>query len=53
MGSQFKKPLRFEQFWMEHLDFDEKIKLWWEELSEGEEPSMYKFQQKLKDLKVE
>ena len=53
MGSHIKNPFRFEQFWLEHPDFDEKINMWWEELSEGEEPSMYKFQQKLKDLKVE
>ena len=44
MGSQFKNPFRFEQVWMEHLDFDEKIKMWWEELSGGHEQSMYKFQ---------
>ena len=26
LGSQFKKSFRFEQFWLEHPDFDEKIK---------------------------
>ena len=52
LGSQFKKLFRFEHFWLEHLEFDEKIRAWREELSEEDEPSMYKFQQKLKGLKA-
>ena len=46
-----KKTFRFEQLWLEHLEFDENIRAWREELSEGDEPSMYKFQHKLKGLK--
>ena len=53
LASQFKNPFRFEHFWLENSYFDRKIKTRWEDLSEGDEPSMYKFQQKLKDLKVE
>ena len=51
IGSQFKKPLHFEQFWLESWDFEEKIKSWWGELREGQEHRMYNFQQNLKGLK--
>ena len=32
LGSQFKKPVCFEQFWMVNPDFNEKVKTWWAEL---------------------
>ena len=51
LGSQFKKTFRFEQFCLEHPYFKEKIRTWWEELSEDEGQTLYKFQQKLKGLK--
>ena len=51
LGSQFKKPFRFEQFWLGHPYFKEKVKPWWEDLSEKEGQIMYKFQQKSKSLK--
>ena len=52
LGSQFKKSFCFEQFRLENLDFEEKIKSWWGELRKGEEHSMYNFQQNLKGLKA-
>ena len=52
LGSQFKKPFHFEQFWLENLEFEEKIKSQWGEMHEGQEHSMYNFQQNLKGLKA-
>ena len=51
MGSQFKNPFRFEQFLLENTYFHEKLKMWWEELIVGDDPSIYKFQQQLKGMK--
>ena len=51
LGSYFKKPFRFEQFWIGHPHFKEKVGKWWDDLIKGEDQSMDKFQEKIKGLK--
>jgi exonuclease III len=46
-----KKPFRFEQFWLNHPDFQAKIQDWWREAEVPCGSKMYRFQQKLKNLK--
>jgi hypothetical protein len=46
-----KKPFRFEQFWLNHPDFQAKIQDWWREAEVLRSSKMYRFQQKLKNLK--
>jgi exonuclease III len=46
-----KKPFRFESFWLEHPEFQENIQTWWREAEVPRGSKMYKFQQKLKNLK--
>jgi exonuclease III len=46
-----KKPFRFEQFWLDHPDFQAKIQGWWKEAEIPYGTKMYRFQQKLKKLK--
>jgi exonuclease III len=46
-----KKPFRFESFWLDHPDFQENIQTWWREAEVPRGSKMYKFQQKLKNLK--
>jgi hypothetical protein len=46
-----KKPFRFEKFWLDHPDFQENIQAWWREAEVPDGSKMYKFQQKLKNLK--
>jgi mannosylglycoprotein endo-beta-mannosidase len=46
-----KKPFRFEQFWLEHPDFQANIQKWWKEAEVQRGSKMFKFQQKLKNLK--
>jgi exonuclease III len=46
-----KKPFRFEQFWLDHPDFQANIQNWWREAEIPHGSKMYKFQQKLKNLK--
>ena len=46
-----KKPFRFEQFWLDHPDFQANIRGWWEAAEITHGTKMYRFQQKLKNLK--
>jgi exonuclease III len=46
-----KKPFRFEKFWLDHPDFQENIQAWWREAEVPRGSKMYRFQQKLKNLK--
>jgi hypothetical protein len=46
-----KKPFKFEQFWLDHPDFQAKIQDWWREAEVSHGSKMYRFQQKLKNLK--
>jgi exonuclease III len=46
-----KKPFRFEQFWLDHPDFQANIQDWWREAEVPRGSKMYRFQQKLKNLK--
>jgi exonuclease III len=46
-----KKPFRFEKFWLDHPDFQENIQTWWREAEVPRGSKMYRFQQKLKNLK--
>jgi exonuclease III len=46
-----KKPFRFEQFWLDHPDFQANIQRWWKEAEIPHGTKMYRFQQKLKNLK--
>jgi hypothetical protein len=41
----------FDKFWLTHLDFQENIKKWWEEVTIQTGTPMYRFQQRLKNLK--
>ena len=50
-NSILSKPFRFEQFWLEHKDFKERVTQWWQELVPPHGTNMYRFQQKLKALK--
>ena len=47
-----KKPFRFEKFWLDHPDFQENIQTWWREAEVPSGSKMYRFQQKLKNLKL-
>jgi len=46
-----RKPFRFEQFWLSHPDFHNKIQAWWREAEVPHGSKMYRFQQRLKNLK--
>ena len=46
-----KKPFRFEQFWLDHLDFQANIQNWWRAAEVPRGSKMFRFQQKLKNLK--
>ena len=46
------KPFRFEQFWLEHKDFNDLVNQWWQELVPPPRTVMYRFQQKLRTLKA-
>jgi exonuclease III len=46
-----KKPFHFEQFWLDHPDFQANIQGWWKEAEISYGSKMYRFQQKLKNLK--
>jgi len=46
-----RKPFRFKKFWLTHLDFQANIKAWWEAVAIQTKTPMYKFQQRLKNLK--
>jgi exonuclease III len=46
-----KKPFRFEQFWLDHPDFQANIQNWWREAEVQRGSKMFRFQQKLKNLK--
>jgi hypothetical protein len=46
-----KKPFRFEKFWLDHPEFQENIQAWWREAEVPRGSKMYRFQQKLKNLK--
>jgi hypothetical protein len=50
-GTPGRKPFLFEKFWLTHPDFQENIGLWWKEATITTGTPMYKFQQKLKNLK--
>ena len=45
------KPFLFEWFCMEHSDFLQNIKTWWQDRSNLGRTKMYRFQQKLKHVK--
>jgi hypothetical protein len=50
-GTPGRKPFRFEKFWLTHPDFQANIKLWWKEVAIPTGTPMYRFQQRLKNLK--
>jgi hypothetical protein len=50
-GTPGRKPFRFEKFWLTHPDFQANIKLWWKEAAIHTGTPMYRFQQRLKNLK--
>jgi exonuclease III len=45
------RPFRFEQFWLDHPDFKKNIQDWWRQAEIHHGSKMYRFQQKLKNLK--
>jgi hypothetical protein len=46
-----KKPFRFENFWLDHPDFQANIHEWWRQAEVPYGSKMFRFQQKLKNLK--
>jgi hypothetical protein len=50
-GTPGRKPFHFEKFWLKHPDFQTNIKTWWEEVAIQIGTPMYRFQQRLKNLK--
>jgi exonuclease III len=52
-GTPGRKPFRFEKFWLTHPDFQANIKAWWEEAAIHTGTPMYRFQQRLKNLKLQ
>jgi hypothetical protein len=46
-----KKPFWFEKFWLNHPDFQENIQDWWRQVEVPRGSKMFRFQQKLKNLK--
>jgi hypothetical protein len=44
-------PFRFEKFWIEHLNFKERIKQWWHEEQPEKGARMFKLYKKLKHIK--
>ena len=51
-GSQGRKPFRFESFWLTHPDIPQLVNSWWKETEDLRDRSMYKFQQRLKSIKI-
>jgi len=51
-GRQGRKPFRFESFWLTHPDIRQLIGSWWKETEDPMDRSMYKFQQRLKTIKM-
>jgi hypothetical protein len=52
-GTPGRKPFRFEKFWLTHPDFQTNIQQWWEEAATQTGTPMYRFQQRLKNLKLQ
>jgi hypothetical protein len=50
-GTVGRKPFLFEKLWLTHPKFQDNIKLWWEEETIPTGSPMYRFQQRLKNLK--
>jgi hypothetical protein len=44
-------PFRFDKFWLTHPDFQANIQSWWKEVVIPTGTPMYRFQQRLKNLK--
>ncbi|XP_010263157.1 PREDICTED: uncharacterized protein LOC104601500 [Nelumbo nucifera] len=51
-GNSGPSPFRFENMWLLHLDFKEKVKQWWNEINPRANWAGMKFHWKLKELKV-
>ena len=51
LGEFVKRPFRFHNFWMTHLEFRKLLKQWWKEYVEPKGSRMYALQQKLKHIK--
>lgn len=52
LGIPLQKPFRFEKFWLSHLDFQENVARWWHNATIDKGTLIYRFQQKLKNLKI-
>lgn len=52
IGPQFKKPFKFEAFWLSHPSFKEMVTTAWHNFTPPKGSRMYQFQQKLKYLKA-
>jgi hypothetical protein len=52
-GTLGRKPFLFEKFYLTHPDFQTNIKQWWEEVTIQTVTPMYRFQQRLKNLKLQ
>eukprot|EP00253_Pinus_taeda_P004577 PITA_04577 len=50
-GDNVRRPFRFEAFWLNHPYFNNLITETWKNFTSPEGTKMYKFQQKLKNLK--
>jgi hypothetical protein len=50
-ATPWRKPFQFKQFWLNHPDFQAKIQGWWEQAEVTQGSKMFRFQQRLKNLK--
>jgi hypothetical protein len=50
-GTPGRKPFHFEKLCLTHADFQSNINLWWKAVVNTICTPMYKFQQKLRNLK--
>ena len=52
VGLQYKKPFKFEAFWLTHASFRDIVTQAWQSYTPPPGSKMYQFQQKLKHLKT-
>jgi hypothetical protein len=50
-GTPGRKPFQFKKLCLTHLDFQAIINIWWEEVAIPIGTPMYRFQQRIKNLK--
>lgn len=51
MGTPKNRPFSFDGFWLDHPNFVDKVKKWWQEVRVVKGSKMFMLQQKLKPIK--